>query len=102
MPRKDFGPKEGKELSLLMRAQDKEGGAISATGLEEIWLIDTAGTQQIANANTSESSHSGLPEHPPKALPFTEANSRFVGACRGQKSDAESVMRLLDNPGGTS
>ena len=99
IPRKDFGPKEGKDLSLLMRAEDSNGGAISATGLAEIWVVDGKEARRIADATTSESSHAGLPEHPPKALPFSGEDALFLGVSLGQKTDAPTAIQLLKGMG---
>lgn len=83
IPRRDLGDAEGADLSLLIVAQGESGIALSAVGLESLWLVNQDGPQQIAGPETVETSHRGLPERTPKALELTLVDQNFIARCLG-------------------
>jgi len=85
IPRHKISPQNGLDLSLLITARDSDLSAISSVGLSGIWEdVGTDELQIIANEQTEESSHKGIPTKAPKALTLPLESGRFFATCLGE------------------
>mgnify|MGYP004369380637 CR=1 FL=1 len=103
IPRHKLSPQEGQDLSLFISASDSEISAISSVGLSGIWEdIGTDELQMIADEQTKESSHKGIPKKAPKALTLPLKSRRFLATClgepleKGQRSLSAARMGTTD------
>lgn len=80
LPRKDLGPDQGKDLSIMMIATDSEKCFLSAVGVSSIWEMSSTGLQKIAEKNTVQTNHSGIPKLPPKALQLASTENQYFAA----------------------
>ena len=99
LPRQKISPQKGQDLSLLICAQDDEISAISSVGLSGIWEDTGAeNLQVIADEQTEESSHKGIPQKAPKVLTLPLKPRVFLATClgealeQGHRSIAETRM----------
>lgn len=97
-PRKELGPQKGRDLSLLIVAEQHGSLALSAVGLDALWQITDEGAVQIADRNTPETTHPGLPERTPKVLELSDSGQRFVGSCLGDGRVLPEDTSLFHSP----
>jgi hypothetical protein len=80
LPRKELGPAQGRDLSMMMVAADADKRFLSAVGVSGIWEQSSAVVRKIAKKNTSQTNHPGIPKLPPKALHLASTNSQYFAA----------------------
>ena len=83
VPRRELGPAEGADLSLLIVAESEAKLALSAVGIDALWQLTGEGAQQIADNQTPATTHPGLPERTPKALELPDLGQHFLASCLG-------------------
>jgi hypothetical protein len=80
LPRKDLGPDQGGDLSIMMVAADSEKRFLSAVGVSGIWEQSLTDLRRIAEKNTSQTNHAGIPKLPPKALQLAPTDNQYFAA----------------------
>jgi hypothetical protein len=96
IPRRDFGPNLGEDLSVMVVARGKTRGALSAVGLKSIWSLSTDNQcTVIVGPDMPEVNNSGIPRLPPKALELDNPNTVFVGSINTADMPSQSKVAAL-------
>jgi hypothetical protein len=103
MPRHDFGPNLGEDLSVMVVARSEAHGALSAVGINSIWSIsDDNQSALVVGPDLPEVNTIGIPRLPPKALEFQCPNTVFIGSITSTNEPSSSEIDSLfpsDNAG---
>ena len=102
MPRRDFGPKLGEDLSIMVVARSGEKGVLSAVGLKSIWSISGADQcSLVAGSDQPDVNRRGVPRLAPKALEFEQPGSVFFGSVSSTETPNElEIAGLLPDKKG--
>jgi|GEM_PF-3482471 len=97
IPRHDFGPKLGEDLSIMVVARSGEKGVLSAVGLNSIWSITGADDcTLLAGSDQPDVNKLGVPRMAPKALEFEKPGSVFFGSISSTEVPSGlEIARLL-------
>jgi hypothetical protein len=96
IPRRDFGPNLGGDLSMMVVARTGALGALSAIGLKSIWGLSADNcTALIVGPDMPQVNTVGIPTLPPKALEFEDSDTVFVGSVLSTNEPSPSEVASL-------